>query len=248
MNKTAVVTGATSGIGAAYAKKLASQGYDLIMTGRRQEIIHKMAEELIKQFKIKAEVIIAELSVDEDIQKVADAIKSCETLEVLVNNAGFLVPTLFGENELVAEETMMKVLTITPVHLIYAALPNMMKNGRGTIINVSSLAAFLPLPKMSIYAACKSFVKTFSERLQLEMKDKGIKVQAVCPGIIDTDFYRFSPPVKKSMAEQFPMMSPESVVDCSWEELKKNRVICIPGAPYKAMAQKVAAAASQELI
>jgi uncharacterized protein len=247
MNKTAVVTGATSGIGAAYAKKLASRGYDLILTGRRQEIIRKLAEELEKQFKIKTEVIIAELSLDADIQKVANAIKSCETLEILVNNAGYIMPALFDEKELAAIETMMKVLMTAPTRLVYAVLPNMIKNGKGTIINVSSLAAFLPLPKMSPYASCKSFIKTFSERLQFEMKDKGIKVQAVCPGIIDTDFYRFAPPIKKAMAEQFPMMSPESVVDCSLEELTSIHVVCIPGVPYKAMAQKVTAALSQEL-
>ena len=101
----------------------------------------------------------------------------------------------------------MKALMTVPVRLIYAALPNMTKNGRGTIINVSSLAAFLPIPRMAIYASCKSFLKAFSERLQLDTKDKGIKVQVVCPGVIDTDFYRFSAQVRKAMSEQFQMMS-----------------------------------------
>lgn len=247
MNKTAVITGATSGIGAAYAKKLASQGFDLVLTGRRVETIQKLAEELTRQFKIKVEVIIAELSNDADIQKVINAIKSHENLDMLINNAGYWLPLTFDEKDLLAGETMMKALMTAPVRLIYSALPNMTKNGRGTIINVSSLAAFLPIPRMAIYASCKSFLKAFSERLQLETKDKGIKVQVVCPGVIDTDFYRFSAQARKVMSEQFQMMSAESVVECSLLELTGNHVVCIPGKYYKAIVQKSTSAFEKEL-
>jgi short-subunit dehydrogenase len=250
MSKTALITGASSGIGAAYAKSLASQGYDLILTGRRQEKIQKVAKDLSEQSNVKAEVIIAEFTNDTDIQKVVDAIKSHENLEMLVNNAGYFDVRLnFNEKDLVLQETMMKVLMTAPVRLTHAALPDMIKNGRGIIINVSSGAAFYPFPGQAIYASCKAFLRTFSERLQLEMKDKGIIVQAVCPGLIDTDFYRFLPEAKNMimMAANFPIMSAESVVECSLKELGNNRVVCIPGAFYKAAAQKLTAAFVQEL-
>ena len=227
MSKTALITGSTSGIGAAYAKKFASQGYDLIITGRRQEIIQKLADDLTKQFNIGVKVIIAELSDDSDIQKVVDAIKSSENFEILVNNAGYGgAPIFFTDKDSVEHENMMKVLMTVPLRLAYAALPNMSKNRRGTVINIASGAAFIPAKKQAIYAASKAFLKSFSESLYLEVKSKGIKVQVV-PGAIDTDFYRDFSSVEKNI------LSPESVVDSSLKDLEKNMVVSIPGAYYK---------------
>ena len=239
MGKTVLITGATSGIGAAYAKKFASQGYDLILTGRRQAIIQKLADDLTKQYNIEVNVIIAELSDDSDIQKVVDAIKHAEDLEILVNNAGYGgVPVLFAEKDPLEREKIMKVLMIVPLRLTYAALPEMTRKGHGAIISISSIAAFFPAGKWSIYSASKAFVKSFFESLYLEVKNSGIKVQIVCPGLISTDFSRdFSPDVKQNWASSFKvMMSPESVVECSMKDLGKNRVVCIPGAYYKRMA------------
>ncbi|MFZ2036487.1 MAG: SDR family oxidoreductase [Dehalococcoidales bacterium] len=238
MSKTALITGATSGIGAAYAKRLASQGYDLILTGRRQEIIKKLGDDLAKQFNIKVEIIIAELSDDSDIQKVVDAIKIAENLEILINNAGYgFTPMMFDENDLGKQEKMTKVLLTVPMRLIYAALPEMTKKRRGTIINVSSQGAYLPSRKMAVYAASKAFLKSFTESLYMEIKDKGIKVQVVCPGIIKTDFYRyFTTEAKASWFKAFKVVTPpELVVDCSLKDLEKHRVVCIPGAYTKRM-------------
>jgi len=229
MSKTALITGATSGIGAAYAKRLASQGYDLILTGRRQEIIQKLAEDLAAVFKIKTRVIIAELSEDSGIQKVIDVIKTTEDLEILINNAGYSGPFVyFAENDELEHERQTKVLAIAPMRLIYAALPEMIKRKNGTIINVASQAAFLPNKKWAVYAAGKAFLKSFSESLYLEVKKHGIKVQVVCPGPTDTDIWKNLPEVKTIMSK-FKLMSPEKLVDYSMEDLKKNRVVCIPG-------------------
>ena len=231
MSKTAVITGATSGIGASYAKRLASQGYDLFLTGRRQEIIQKLADDLTKQFNIKANVILAELSDDNDIQRVVDAIKSVGNLEILVNNAGYLdSAAFFDEKDLAAHERMMKVFMTVPVRLIYAALPNMTKNRRGIIINISSRAAFLPSKKFPIYAASKAFLKSFSESLYLGVRHRGIKVQVVCPEFIDTDIFRsHSAEQRKAIWGKCKFKSAESVVECSMKDLEKNRVVCIPG-------------------
>jgi short-subunit dehydrogenase len=229
MNKTALITGATSGIGAAYAKRLASQGYDLILTGRRQEIIQKLADYLTKEFNVSTKIIIAELSDDFDIQKVIDAIKNTGDLEMLINNAGYTGPfILFAENSLLEIEKMTKVLVTAPMRLIYTAIPGMSKKGRGIIINVASQAAFAPNKKWAIYAASKAFMKSFSESLYLEVKNNGIKVQVVCPGPTDTDIWRSLPEVKLIMSK-FKLMSPEIVVDYSLKDLDKNVVVCIPG-------------------
>jgi uncharacterized protein len=237
MGKTALVTGATTGIGAAYAKRLASEGYNLVVTGRRKEIIDKLANQLSTQYKVEVEVITAEFSNEADIQKVVDVIKSEQELEILVNNAGFNdVLQLFAEKPLPAQEDMMKVLMTVPVRLCYAAIPGMSQRGHGKIINISSGAAVLPSKKSSIYAACKAFIKLFSESLYLEVKDKGIKVQTVLPGYIDTDFYRgFTAEQQQLMRKTFKAMSADAVVECSMRDLGKNCVVCVPGLYYKAL-------------
>ncbi len=237
MSKTALVTGATSGIGAAYAKRLASDGYNLILTGRRADVIRKLADELAAQHKVQTKVILAELSNDSDVQKVIDAIEATDDLEFLVNNAGFNDnPEYFVKRDFVTAERMMKVLMTTPVQLCHAAIPGMAQRGRGVIINVSSGAAVLPAKKSAIYAASKAFIKAFSESLYLEVKDKGIMVQTVCPGYIPTDFYRgFTADNLQLLKSNFRAMSADAVVESSMKDLAKNRAVCVPGAYYKMM-------------
>ena len=240
MSKTALITGATSGIGAVYAKRLASQCYNLILTGRRQAIIEKLADDLSRQFNIKAQVIIAELTDDAHIQRVVDAIKTAENLEILINNAGYAgALILFGEQDLSESEQMTKVLLTVPMRLTHAVLPQMTKAGRGTIINVASGAAFLPYKKWAVYAAGKAFLKSFSESLYLEIKNKGIKVQVVCPGFVETDIWNNLPEEKVIMSKILKFISPESVVDCSLKDLKKNQVVCIPGTKAKFLMELV---------
>ena len=237
MSKTAVITGATSGIGAAYAKRLAADGYDLIITGRRKEIIEKLADDLSKQHDIKIEMIIAELSDDKDIQKVVDAISSADDLEMLINNAGYYeVYKNCMEAELTNHEKMIKVHQITPMRLIYAVLPTMTKNRKGSIINISSIGAYGVGPQVYIYAATKAFLKIFSEGLYLELKDKGINVQVVCPPFVQTDFYRKLTDEQREEAfgaAKWFTISSDALVNYSLKFLKKNKPICLPGARYK---------------
>jgi short-subunit dehydrogenase len=239
MSKTAVITGATSGIGAAYARRLAADGYDLIITGRRQEIIRKLADDLTTKHNIKVKVIIAELSDENDVRKVIKAIENAENVEILINNAGY--GGLFRPILHVTPadyDRMIKVHQLTPLQLILAVVPRMIERRKGTIINVSSLSAYAPTPAAGIYQGSKSFLKLFSESLHMELKDKGIRVQALCPGYVDTDFFRDSKSEeeKTSILSGFRTrltMSPDSVVDYSLKCLKKDRVICIPGAIYR---------------
>lgn len=232
MSKTAVITGATSGIGAAYAKRLAADGYDLILTGRRREIIQKLADELSDEHKIEVKVIIAELSDDSDIQKVVDAIGSADNVEVLINNAGFSPDEKhFMGMEFRDVERMIKVHQIVPVRLAYAVVPKMEERRRGTIINVSSVGAFLPSPSIIIYGATKAFLKIFSESLYMDLRRKGIKVQVLCPRLTRTDFHReLSERRYKMISSKYHWMTADEVVDHSLRCLKKNKgPICVPG-------------------
>jgi short-subunit dehydrogenase len=245
MSKTAVITGATSGIGAAYAKRLAAEGYDLILTGRRQEIIQNLADDLTGQYDVNVNVIIAELSDDDDIQKLIDAIKTSENIEILINNAGHSgYFKEFLEVDPSHYEQMIKVHQTVPIRLISIVAPKMVKRRKGTIINVASVAAFNPAPKFNVYASTKSFLKSFSEGLHQELKDKGIKVQALCPGLTETNFakdYLTEEEFGKIIGSMKKItMSPEAVVDCSLKHLKKKKVVCIPGTINKAMASFLA--------
>ena len=159
MSKTAVITGATTGIGAAYAKRLATDGFDLIITGRRREIIQKLADDLVPQHGVKVNTIIAELSDDNDFQKVVDAIRATEDIEMLINNAGYSgYARHFVETDTAEHEKMVKVHQIVPMRLISIVAPAMIKRGYGAIINVCSMSAFLPLPSVSVYAGTKAFL------------------------------------------------------------------------------------------
>jgi len=240
MSKTAVITGATSGIGAAYARRLAKDGYDLVITGRRKEIIQKLADELTKQYSIKVEVIIAELSNDNDFQKLVDVVKTKEDIEILINNAGYsggLKHSVDIDNS--EHEKMIKVHEIIPIRLISVIVPEMIKRGRGNIINVSSMGAFLPLPSGGVYGATKAFLYNYSQSLYMELKDKGIKVQVLCPGVTQTDFGKnyYSKEFLDQVLKMMKMMPAEKVVDYSLKCLKKNKLVCIQKTSNKVMAK-----------
>jgi len=232
-NKIALITGATSGIGAAFAQKFASQKYDLILTGRREDKIKMLSKKIEHEYGIKIEVVIAELTDDNDLELLINKIKLSKNIEILVNNAGFGNRKNFFDGELDIYEKMLKLHTLVPIKLTYAALQNMLLDNKGTIINVSSISAFYILPKTTIYGATKAFLNSFTETLKLELKNTKIKIQTLCPGITDTDFFdRFGENVTTLSKERgwpWRVMTPEEVVEKSLKDLAKNKTICIPG-------------------
>ncbi|MCK4965676.1 SDR family oxidoreductase [bacterium] len=235
-NKTALITGATSGIGAVFAEKFAARGYDLIITGRRKDIIEKTADDLRTNYNTGVTVKLSELSDNKDIESLVSTIKNTENLEVLINNAGFGKKNNFLEEDITTHENMLKVHCLATMKLTYAALPLMIKNKKGTIINVSSLAAFFPLPKSPVYSATKSFINIFSESIHIELKGTGVRIQALCPGMTRTDFHTRIGMDESEVYKDKGMakaMTPEEVVDISLNCLEKNKVICIPGSNNK---------------
>jgi hypothetical protein len=230
--KTAVITGASSGTGAAFAKKLAARGYDLILIARRKNLLESLCNELETKYKIKAEYFIADLSVLEEVISVEEKIKTIDNLEILINNAGFGINNNFHESSIDEQVKMIQVHNVAVIKLTYSALPFMLKQRRGFIINVSSLAAFLISPENNLYCSTKAFINTFTESLHLELAGTGIKVQALCPGFTLTEFhqklgYEIDDPIFKKF------MSAEYVVDYSLRDLEENKVISIPGFKYK---------------
>jgi short-subunit dehydrogenase len=234
--KTACITGATSGIGAAFATKFAGQGYDLILTGRRTERIDSLARTLSKDHNIAAEVIIAELSDDRQLDLLLEKVRTAKGLEVLVNNAGFAKENPFHEESVNTHEMMLKVHNLVPVKLCHAVLPDMVARGKGAIINVSSLAAFLPLPGQAMYSGTKAFLKSFTESIHLELRGTGVSAQVLCPGITRTDFHERMGYDPKSFYRDSGMlkaMTAEEVVEASLRDLERDKVLCVPGMSRK---------------
>ncbi len=225
--KIALITGATSGIGAVYAKKYAEKGYDLILTGRRKKVIEKRAAKLKEEYKVNVDIYLVELSNNEEVEKFIKEI-SDKDINVLINNAGFGINNNYHHEDFSNWETMLDVHVRVPMKLVYVVLPNMIKNKEGSIINLSSISAFLPIPRNSIYSGTKSFMKVFSETLNLELKGSEVKVQALCPGFTKSDFHQ-KMGMDKSKHEDANWMSAEDVVNISLQYLKKDKVVCIPG-------------------
>jgi uncharacterized protein len=229
MNNIALITGATSGIGRAFARRFASMGYDLIMTGRRREIIQAAALEISEGHGVKANVVLAELSEEKGVRKVLDAIEKAGAVHALVNNAGFGLGKLFHAEDAKNHERMIAVHVTAAVRLVRAVVPGMLDRGSGIIINVSSLGAFLPTPFNSVYGGTKAFLDIFTRSLHTEIGHRGIRLQCLCPGFTSTDFHKQMGIEEEIKRQVKKWMEPEEVVECSMKALSRGGVVCIPG-------------------
>jgi short-subunit dehydrogenase len=191
--KTALVTGASSGIGTAFAKALAAKGSHLILVARSEEKLRTLARQLEQQHGIRAEVIVADLSRVGIARTIFEETQQRGlTVDILINNAGFATYGPFETLDAEREQQEIRVDVNTLVDLTHAFVPAMLTRHQGAIINVASIVAFLPGPYAAVYAASKAFVLSFSESLWGEYREKGVRVLALCPGATSTDFFRTS--------------------------------------------------------
>ncbi|MBN1246361.1 MAG: SDR family oxidoreductase [Anaerolineae bacterium] len=232
---TALVTGASSGIGRSYAIELASLGYDLILVARRRDRLQALATELIDSYGIRVAVVEADLAMEEGVTQVERAIAAADALTVLVNNAGFGMVSWFATSDLQRHLDMVQLHIEAVVRLTRAALPGMLALKRGAVVNVGSLMAFYPLYGNTTYSATKCYLRTFSEVLHQELIGTGVRVQALCPGFVATEFQQ-SADIQKLAIPDFAWMSPETVVRRSLIDLRNNQVISVPGLGYRLLA------------
>jgi len=242
----ALVTGASSGIGAAFAERLARDGYDLIIVARRRERLEALAERLRAEQGVAVDSLAADLSRSGELAAVEQRIIDEGALALLVNNAGFAAYMPFQELDPDRAEELIRVQVTAVTRLTRAALPGMLARGRGAIINVSSRLAFSgplsspPLPKRATYAATKAFINTFTQILADELAGTGVQVQALCPGLVTTEFHQS---VQIDPARlQIPMMQPADLVEASLAGLHLGEVICVPGLDDPARLEGLAAA------
>jgi short-subunit dehydrogenase len=231
----ALITGATSGIGAAFARRLAGRGHDLLLTGRRVDPLSALARELEASFPIRVQTAIVELADERALAELVERVRGMQPA-MLVNNAGYGLGSRFDEDTIESELSMVQVHLLATMRLTHAAIPGMIERGAGAIVNVSSLAALFPLPRNVAYCSTKSFLISFSETLYMELAPRGIAVQALCPGFVRSEFHsRMGTRTYEGFGRNLVWMSPDKVVRISLSHLGRGRVICIPGTFNRAL-------------
>ncbi|PLW99526.1 MAG: short-chain dehydrogenase [Marinilabiliales bacterium] len=229
-SSTALITGATSGIGKSFAYKLAEKGYHLILVGRRELELNSVANDLKETYKVHVDVMVGDLSLAKFRKSIAQKIKSNSSVDFLVNNAGFGIDHDFFQIKVKDLRSMVMTHDMATIELTHAVLPGMLKRKKGRIINVSSLGAFIPGFTRSLYLATKSFIHYFTKALSIELKPHGIKVQSLCPGMTLTDFHdRDKTNAIKENSKFLNYMMPDKVAKISLHSLENGKTICIPG-------------------
>jgi uncharacterized protein len=232
----ALITGASSGIGAEFARQLGAQGYALTLVARRAELLEQLADELRAQYRITVTVLPSDLATADGVARVADYIKQ-SNISLLVNNAGFNKLEKFHEVAPSIPQDMLYLHANASQALMHAALPSMVAARRGAVINVSSVAAFIPGSGVT-YHASKMFLVALSEGVQVDLRGTGVRVQALCPGVTDTPLFGVIGAGYEERAKDLPAwlrMSPVQVVAESLAALRGKRVVVVPGTQYKAI-------------
>ena len=237
--RTALVTGASSGIGEAFAALLASEGFDLIISARREERLTAVADRLRRQHGVSVEVIAADLSEqDASAGLCAEMGRRGLTVDVLVNNAGYGIPGTFIGSPWARQVALLQVMIVALAELTHRLLPGMVDRGYGRIINVASLAALVPAPAgHTLYAACKSFVVKFSESLAGEVASSGVHVTALCPGFTMSEFHDVTGTrAKVSELPSWMWMSADDVAREGFEAVMAGRPAHVTGRLNRAIA------------
>ena len=230
---TALITGASSGIGAVYADRLAKRGYDLILVARNQSRLESLAKRLQAETGRSVETIAADLNDRADLARIETTLRTNASITLLVNNAGVgaAAPLLSSDIDKMDEMIRLNVGALT--RLTYAAAPGFVARGAGTIINISSIVAISPETLNGVYGGSKAFVLAFSQSLQHELAEKGVRVQAVLPGATATEFWDIAGLPVHNLPTAI-VMSAADLVDAALAGLDQGETITIPSLPDKA--------------
>jgi len=229
----ALVTGPTSGIGLAFAQRLAGSGHDLVLVARNAERLDALAADLRARYGVAVEVVVADLADRQALAPVEARLSdAARPVDLLVNNAGFGLRRPFLGNTVEQEQEMLDVLVTAVLRLSHAALGSMVARGRGSIVNVSSVAAYLP---RGTYAAAKAYVTSFSEWADLTYRGQGVRVMALLPGFTHTEFHERMD-VDKGSAPSWMWLDADRLVREALEDLARGRRISVPSKRYKVVA------------
>jgi short-subunit dehydrogenase len=234
--RTALITGASAGIGTALARVFASHRFDVVLTGRRADRLYALAEELRATYRIKAHAMPADLARAESCAELVGALdRDGIGIDALVNNAGYGVPGFYGETSWETQRDFIQVLVTAPCELAHRLLPGMMRRGYGRILNVASVAGLLPgSASHTLYGGAKAMLIKFSQALHSERKGSGVFVSALCPGFTSSEFHDVNGTrAQMRRLPKFMLLSAERVAEEGYRAVMKNEPLCIPGAQYR---------------
>jgi hypothetical protein len=227
----ALVTGSSSGIGAAFARELARRGHDLVLVARNESRLAELAGELDAEHGTNVEVLGADLESDAGVARVAERLTDSDRpVDLLVNNAGFATSGRFHELPLDQEDAEIHLNVIAVVELTHAALGPMVARGHGGVINVSSVGAYQPTPLSATYCATKAFVSSFTNAVHEELRGTGVKAMVVAPGFTRTEFHLRAGIENTDQTPGFLWQSADEVAEAAMKSYDKGRAVCLPGA------------------
>ena len=236
---TALVTGASAGIGKAFAEVFAKYGFNLILTARREDRLVAIGEELSAKHRVQAHVIPADLADPSAVERLVSEIKARGLkVDALVNNAGYGLPGPYVGSDWRAHRDFIQVLVTAPCELVHRLAPQMVERKRGYIVNIASLAGMLPgSPSAALYGASKSFIVQFSRALHLELEKKGVHVTAVCPGFTYSEFHDVTGAREQvSKMPEFMWMTAEQVAEEGYQAVMRNKPVHVNGSVNKGIA------------
>ncbi|MGO4304863.1 SDR family NAD(P)-dependent oxidoreductase [Cupriavidus sp. RAF12] len=227
---TALITGASSGIGAIYADRLARRGYDLILVARNRQRLETLARGITDKTGRSVEIVTADLGQPADVQRIEALLRSDASITMLVNNAGVGGAAPLLQSDVDKMQAMIELNVTALTRLTYAVAPAFVARGHGTIINIASIVAVAPTLLNGVYGASKAFVLAFTQTLQHELADKGVRVQAVLPGATRTEFWDIAGHSVDNLPQAW-VMSGDDLVDAALAGLDKGEVITLPSLP-----------------
>jgi len=227
---TALITGASSGIGAVYAQRLAARGYDLILVARNRDRLTALANRLTSETGRRVQTVVADLGSPEGMRTVEDVLRRDASITMLVNNAGVGATAAFVESDMAKMDAMITLNVTALTHLTNAVLPGMLARNGGTIVNISSIVAISPETLNGVYGGTKAYVLALTQSLHHEVGARGVRVQAVLPGATSTEFWDIAgTPV--SHLPQSIVMTSEDLVDAALAGLGQGELVTIPSLP-----------------
>lgn len=226
----ALITGASSGIGATYADRLARQGYDLILVARNQHRLERLATQLNANTQRDIHVVVADLNLPADLARIEQILHDDSRISLLVNNAGIGATASLLDSDADKMEAMILLNVLALTRLAKAAATNFVAQGRGTLINIGSIVAVAPKLLNGVYGGTKAFVQAFTESLEHELSDKGVRVQVVLPGAIATEFWNVAGLPVSNLPETM-VMTTQNLVDAALAGLAQGEKVTIPSLP-----------------
>ncbi len=234
MRGRALITGATAGIGNAFARELARRGHDLVLVARNAKRLESVAASLRDKHHVEVDVIVADLTTHDGLRAAVNAVTdTARPVDLLVNNAGSSVAAWFGTTDIEDEDHQLDLMVRAPMHLMDAAIKAMTGRGHGEILNVASVAAFTP---RGTYSAHKAWMVTLSRWANFQYADAGVTVMALCPGFVRTEFHQRMGVNPDKSVPRWMWLKPEKVVTAALDDLDKRKAVSVPTVRYKILA------------